>query len=109
MLAAAGLALVLALTPARVQVVADEFTFALSRTTMRAGPALVELANFGEDSHDLRLRRVGPARIRAWILPSVAPGDQAVLEATLRPGTYRLWCSVADHRSRGMKATLVVR
>ncbi len=109
MLTAAAVALVLAAVPARVQVVADEFMFALSRTTVRAGPALVELANFGEDAHDLRLRRAGPARTRTWILPRVLPGDQDVLEATLRPGTYRLWCSIADHRARGMKATLVVR
>jgi FtsP/CotA-like multicopper oxidase with cupredoxin domain len=28
---------------------------------------------------------------------------------TLRPGTYRLWCSIADHRKRGMFASFRVR
>ena len=44
---------------ARVQVVADEFHYRLSRIHVPAGPVRIELANFGEDEHDLRLRRIG--------------------------------------------------
>jgi hypothetical protein len=108
-LAETFLALTLVTAPARLQVVADEFTLVLSRQSVQAGPALVELANLGEDSHDLRLRRTGSARTRTWTIHAVRPGRQAVLEAGLRPGRYRLWCSLADHRARGMRATLVVR
>ncbi len=43
--------------PGRLQVVAREFTFSLSRAKLRPGQAIVELVNFGEDAHDLRLRR----------------------------------------------------
>lgn len=103
------LALVAAAVPARVQVAADEFHLVLSRTSVAPGPALIELANFGEDEHDLRLRRLGKPRARTWTLARVLPGEHAALEATLRPGRYRLWCSLADHRARGMRATLVVR
>jgi hypothetical protein len=39
----------------------------------------------------------------------VLPGSRATLAVRLRPGVYRLWCSVGDHRSRGMRATLRVR
>lgn len=94
-------------SPARVQVGADEFGFTLSRQTIPAGPAIVQLANFGEDEHDLRLRRAGGTRVYA--IRKVRPGKVAELEARFLPGRFTLWCSVADHRGRGMSATLVVR
>jgi hypothetical protein len=94
--------------PARVQVVADEFGLALSRRTLTTGPAIVELANFGEDPHDLKLRRQARGAPTLSI-PEVEPGRQARLRARLAPGRFVLWCSVADHRQRGMSARLTVR
>jgi plastocyanin len=93
--------------PARVQVVAHEFSFQLSRTQLRSGTATIELANFGQDTHDLRVQRVGAHHIAGT--PVVQAGSRVDLTVTLRPGRYRFWCSVADHRARGMSATLVVR
>jgi plastocyanin len=93
--------------PARVQVVALEFRFALSRQTIKAGNAIIELRNQGEDAHDLRLRRVGGTRVYA--LPLTQSGQTVDREFRLLPGTYRLYCSVANHRALGMQATLVVK
>ena len=93
--------------PARVQVVAQEFRYSMSRLSVKAGSAIVELRNKGEDAHDMRMRRVGGTRVYAW--PNVQPGDVADLELELRPGRYLLWCSTANHRALGMRATLVVR
>ena len=93
--------------PARMQVVAREFSFSLSRTRLPAGQAVIELANFGQDLHDLRLQRLGARHIAGT--PIVAPGSRAELAVKLLPGRYSLWCSVADHRARGMRATIVVR
>lgn len=93
--------------PARVQVSAKEFFFSLSRHVVPAGPAIVELVNFGEDPHDLRLQRIGGAHVAGT--PQVQPGDYYDLSVTLRRGTYRLWCSIANHRALGMAATLVVK
>lgn len=93
-------------TPARVQVVAKEYSFALSRGHVRAGSAIIELANFGQDPHDLRLRRAGARHIAG--LGVVAPGARATLSLKLAAGRYSLWCSVANHRALGMRATLVV-
>jgi plastocyanin len=93
--------------PARMQIAAREFSFSLSRTHLQAGSAVIELANFGQDPHDLRLQRTGARHIAGT--PVVRPGARAELSVTLRPGRYSLWCSVADHRARGMRATLVVR
>jgi plastocyanin len=96
----------LAPAPARVQVSAKEFFFALSRHKVVAGPAIVELVNFGEDPHDLRLERLGGGRV--WKTPLVYPGAYYDLEATLVPGRYRLWCSIGNHRKLGMTALLTV-
>lgn len=92
--------------PARVQASADEFTLVLSRSSIRSGPAIVELVNYGEDDHDLALRRPGGVTRRIGL---VHPGERGELEATLRPGRFVVWCTLADHRARGMQTTLVVR
>jgi plastocyanin len=92
--------------PTRVQVVAKEYSFGLSRLHVKAGTATFELANFGEDPHDLRIQRVGARHIAGT--PAVAPGDRADLTVKLAPGRYSFWCSIANHRQLGMRATLVV-
>jgi plastocyanin len=93
--------------PARVQVVAQEFRYSLSRQTIKAGWAVIELRNAGEDAHDLRLRRVEGTRVYVW--PVSQPGTVVDRTVKLLPGRYRLYCGVANHRTLGMQATLVVR
>ena len=104
---ATALALLTLVAPARVQVGADEFSYSLSRQSIKAGPAIVQLVNYGEDEHDLRMRRVGGTRV--YRIGNVRPGRLGELEARFLPGRFSLWCSLADHRKRGMVATLVVR
>jgi plastocyanin len=93
--------------PARVQIIAREYSYTLSRLHVKAGEAILELDNFGEDAHDLRVQRVGSKRVAR--LGKVAPGKYADLTLHLPPGRYSLWCSVADHRRKGMHATLIVK
>ena len=94
--------------PARLLVGANEFRFTLSRTTITSGPAIIQLQNFGEDDHNLNLRRIGGTR--TYRIGPVSPGaDVGELEAKLAAGRYRLWCSIADHAVRGMRATLTVK
>ena len=63
--------------------------------------------NFGEDVHDLRLRRVGGSH--TFGTAALAPGGRVELRVRLPHGRYVLWCSIADHRALGMQATLRVR
>jgi plastocyanin len=93
--------------PARVQVSAKEFYYVLSRHSVKAGQAIVELANFGEDPHDLRIQRVGARHVGGT--PEVQPGDYYDLSVKLLPGRYRLWCSIGNHRRLGMQAVLTVK
>ena len=104
---ATALVLLTLTSPARLQVGADEFSYSLSRQSIKAGPAIVQLVNYGEDEHDLRLRRTGGTR--TYRLGTVRPGGLGELETRFLPGRFTLWCSLADHRRRGMSATLVVR
>ena len=92
--------------PARIQVVAREYSFALSRLTVHSGPALVELDNMGQDLHDLRVQQHGSKHIAG--LGVIRPGSRATLSLNLPAGRYSFWCSVADHRARGMQATVIV-
>ena len=94
-------------SPARAQVSASEFRLAMSRPAIRRGPAIIELVNYGEDDHDLALRRAGGTR--TYRIGLVRPGTTGELEARLRAGRYAVWCTLADHRARGMRATLLVR
>ncbi|HLI57876.1 MAG TPA: hypothetical protein VKY26_12700 [Actinomycetota bacterium] len=96
-----------AVPPTRVQVVAMEYYFILSRRSVASGPAIVQLVDFGQDPHDLRLQRVGGGRV--YGTPVVQPGGIYDLDVNLQPGTYELWCSIANHRALGMQAKLVVR
>lgn len=35
-------------------------------------------------------------------------GGKGEVTVTLRAGSYELWCSVGNHRSRGMQTTITV-
>ena len=97
--------------PARVQVTAAEYSLTLSRTAVKAGPAIIELVNFGEDVHDLRVQQVvkkGVKQPKPFGVPALEPQEVDDVERKLAVGSYRLWCSIGDHAARGMKATLRV-
>jgi uncharacterized cupredoxin-like copper-binding protein len=87
-------------------VVANEYSLALSRLRVVGGPVIVQLVNFGEDAHDLRLRRDGGTR--TYRIAATAPGEERELEARLRAGRFTLWCSLGNHRALGMEARLRV-
>jgi plastocyanin len=95
--------------PARLQVTAQEYSLTLSRPSVKAGLAIVELANYGQDTHDLRVRQLGVKSPRTFGVAALAPGDTGDVQRKLVAGRYALWCSIADHRARGMRATLVVK
>ena len=94
-------------TPARLGVSAQEFHLTLSKPAVKAGVLEIELQNDGEDPHDLRVRRVGGSH--TFSIPLTQPGKRRTVAIRVRPGHYRLWCSVADHRALGMQALLRVR
>jgi plastocyanin len=97
--------------PARVLVYAQEWSLWPSRVSVPAGPLLVQLANRGQDPHDLRIRALRHGRMtgRAQGVGVTASGRIATAGWRLVPGTYELYCSLAGHLHAGMRTRLVVR
>ena len=67
------------------------------------------ITNFGEDGHNLTVIRASDGKKLA-ASPEIRSDKQYTLRVTLKkPGTYRLFCTIADHTARGMKAKIRVR
>lgn len=98
-----------AAAPARVLVEAREFQFTLSRSSVRSGPAIVQLAIRGEDPHDLKLRQLGKARARIASVPETLPGGVAEWRGKLSRGRWELYCSIEGHKQLGMRSVLKVK
>lgn len=93
--------------PARVQVIAKEYSFTLSRAEIPAGRVILEFVNDGEDPHNLHA--IEPVEgSEAGEVANTASGEHEDLALTMRPGSYTLFCSLPKHEEKGMKATLVV-
>jgi hypothetical protein len=98
--------------PARILVYAQEWSLWPSRGSLPAGGVSVQLANRGQDAHDLRIRRLN--RTGRMTGPTQAvritrSGQVSSAGWHLGPGTYELYCSLPGHLHRGMHARLVVR
>lgn len=89
-----------------MQVTAVEYSFTLSRTSVPAGKVIFEFVNQGQDEHNLNVvAPEGPVAGAFANTPSKGISDEQVI---LRAGTYTLFCSLPEHKQKGMKATLHV-
>jgi hypothetical protein len=98
--------------PARILVDAQEWSLWPSRASLPAGGVSVQLANRGQDAHDLRIRRLNRSGEMTGPTQAVAITQSAEVSSAswhLGPGTYELYCSLPGHMRRGMHARLVVR
>ena len=85
-----------------------EYRFSLYRPSVHAGRIALNMTNFGEDPHNVRL--TGPHGYRSSVSPEVAPfgGQRRFIVNLRRAGRYRLVCLEPGHAAKGMKATLRV-
>jgi plastocyanin len=94
-------------TVTRVQVSASEFYYTLSRSTVPAGKVIFEFLDNGQDEHNLNVgSEAGELELSFATAQPKAISDQAVV---LKKGVYTLFCSLPEHESKGMKATLTVQ
>jgi hypothetical protein len=89
-----------------LQVTEVEYRLILSRGVVKAGPVYLEAIDGGMDPHDLRLDHVGLGKEIA--APELTSGRRWDGIVNLKPGVYRLWCSLPEHAKLGMRATLRV-
>jgi plastocyanin len=91
-----------------VAVTEDEFSIALEGgDQLGAGPHTFAVANEGKIGHDLAIEGEGLAEEPKT--PIIDPGGEADLEADLKPGSYRFYCTVPGHAESGMETDVEVR
>jgi plastocyanin len=89
---------------ARLGVTAREWSLVLSRSTLPAGRALVQLQNIGEDAHNLRIESAATV----FDVPLAESGEVREADGTLPAGDYRVYCALPGHDAAGMHARLTV-
>jgi uncharacterized cupredoxin-like copper-binding protein len=89
-----------------VRATEKEFSITLrGGTTLKAGSYRFQVANAGKVEHDLAIDGDGVKEKTALI----EPGNEATLEADLKPAKYRFWCTVPGHAQAGMDDEVTVR
>ena len=73
----------------------------LSRLIRAEQAVKIELANFGEDPQTSGSAGSAAPHVRDPGDPARRADDEDDFD--LRPGRYRVWCSVADHHELGMR------
>jgi plastocyanin len=87
----------------RIEVSQTEYSITLPRTDFTSGTYIFVVDNLGSGGHDLAIKGPGVDLVKR--LPD---GTQAEITVTFQPGTYELWCSIGDHRVRGMQRTVTI-
>ena len=96
--------------PTSLAVDEDEWTVIPSKRVVAAGPVTLRVYNRGMDDHDLSLVDATGALHRIYL----APGTSSEIQATLTPGTWKIWCSLFagtpdSHELFGMVSTIEAR
>jgi plastocyanin len=106
-----------AYTPAgdgQIDVRLDEYRVVPERIQVRAGQITLVAENRGRLTHNLAVvqfhRRLGGQEERRYghATKTMFPGQTAMTTATLKPGRYRLVCTIANHDNLGQYAELKV-
>jgi hypothetical protein len=92
-----------------ITVVLNEWSVELDRDTIAPGNVRLRVRNNGEHEHALAVQGGGVSQ-RTENIP---PGQWAVLDLDLQPGTYEVFCPLdtpvgQDHAGRGMSGILHV-
>ena len=82
-----------------------EWSVTLSRLKVQHGTITFSIHNFGQDDHNIKIRKHGSqygfsGRIRS--------GGTATITVNLKPGVYSVFCGIPGHRALGMNARLTV-
>ena len=74
--------------------------------TVPGGAISIAVVNAGPTLHNVTIRDDAGSILGAT--PDLREGESAPLTATLDPGSYTMFCSLAGHESLGIKGTLTV-
>lgn len=85
-----------------VKVGETEFKITLASTELKAGKVTFEVRNTGAIPHDLAIKETGQKT------EEIPAKGTAKLTATLKPGTYELFCTIPGHEQAGMDLKITV-
>jgi plastocyanin len=77
-----------------------------STLTANAGKVSIDFTNMSPLEHNVTIESSSHAVVGAT---PTFKGESETLNVTLKPGTYKFYCSVPGHRMAGMEGTLVVK
>lgn len=77
-----------------------------SSLTAKAGNVSIDFSNMSPLEHNVTVESSSHAVVGAT---PTFKGESKTLTLTLKPGTYKFFCSVPGHRMAGMEGTLVVK
>lgn len=77
-----------------------------STLTAKAGKVSIDFTNMSPLEHNVTIESSSHAVVGAT---PTFKGESKTLSVTLKPGTYKFYCSVPGHRMAGMEGTLVVK
>src|SRR5688500_15375932 len=89
-----------------VRTIEDEFSIKLeSGNDLKPGLYRFQVVNRGQSEHDLAIDGDGVKEKT----PLIGTGEEASLEADLKPAEYRFWCTVPGHAEAGMDVDVSVK
>jgi plastocyanin len=77
-----------------------------SALTAKAGKVAIDFTNMSPLEHNVTVESSSHSVVGAT---PTFKGESKTLTLTLKPGTYKFYCSVPGHRMAGMEGTLVVK
>ncbi len=83
-----------------------QLTYNTSTLTANAGKVSIDFTNMSPLEHNVTIESSSHAVVGAT---PTFKGESKTLSVTLKPGTYKFYCSVPGHRMAGMEGTLVVK
>ncbi|HEY2535382.1 MAG TPA: plastocyanin/azurin family copper-binding protein [Solirubrobacteraceae bacterium] len=83
-----------------------ELKYNKTSLTAKAGKVSIDLTNASSLAHNVTIESSSGAQVGAT--PTFQGGSKT-LSVTLKPGTYKFFCSVPGHRMAGMEGTLTVQ
>jgi plastocyanin len=96
-----------------VRVTLDEYAITPQDLSVPSGRVELVARNAGRLTHNLRVevppKEPGDQGSPLGGTPTAQPGATVRTTISLKPGTYRLRCSLANHDDLGMNGTLFVR
>jgi uncharacterized cupredoxin-like copper-binding protein len=84
----------------------DDFFISPQKVRVAPGRVTFTATNRGRTTHTLR---VSDGVHDLLTITTLHPGQTGEASATLKRGTYKLYCAIANHEQLGMSGTLVVR